>query len=89
MVQGLTARLTFTLPSVFVLLVYKATLLLHVLRQDVAAIMNVIQMKFVILLLVVDLPVKNAKPFVTQGIVLEELIVQPRIIEKPVHADFH
>ena len=89
MVQGLTARLTFTLPSVFVLLVYKATLLLHVLRQDVAAIMNVIQMKFVILLLVVDLPVKNANPFVTQGIVLEELIVQPRIIGKPAHADSH
>ena len=46
-------------------------------------------MKFVILLLVVDLPVKNAKPFVTQGIVLEELIVQPKIIGKPVHVDSH
>ena len=82
-------RLIFTLQFVYVLLVYKAILLLHVLKQVVPATMNAIQMKSVILPLVVALPVKNVKPFAIQEIVLEGLIALPEITGKLVHADFH
>jgi len=72
---------------VFVLLVCKATLLLLVLRPGVVATMNVPQIKFVTLLQAVALLARNAKPFVIQAIVLEELIVLPKIIGSPVPAD--
>ena len=77
---------TSTLQFVFVLLVCKATLWLLVLQLGVVATMNVLQMKFVTLLLAVALLVRNAKPFVIQAIVLEELIVLPKITEKPASA---
>ena len=80
-------RLTFTLQFVFVLLVCKATLWLLVLQLGVVATMNVLQMKFVTLLQVVALLARNAKPFVIQAIVLMELIVLPKIIGRPAHAD--
>jgi hypothetical protein len=72
---------------VYVLLVYKAILLLHVLMQVVPATMSVPLMKSVILLLVVALLVKNVKPFAIQEIVLEGLIALPEITGKLVHAD--
>ena len=80
-------RLTFTLQFVFVLLVCKATLWLLVLQLDVVATMNVLQMKFVTLLQAVALLARNAKPFVIQAIVPMELIVLPKIIGRPAHAD--
>ena len=80
-------RLIFTLQFVYVLLVYKAILLLHVLKQVVPATMSVPLMKSVILPLVVALPVKNVKPFAIQEIVLEGLIALPEITGKLVHAD--
>ena len=82
-------RLIFILLFVFVLLVYKATHLLHVLKQDVAAIMSVLPMKSVTLPLVVALPVKNVNPFVDLAIVPVELTVLQRITERPVLADSH
>ena len=81
-------RLTFTLPFVFVLLVCKATLWLHVLRQVVAATMNATQMKFVTLHLAVGFLAKNVKPFVIQATVPEVLIVSLKTIGRPVPADF-
>ena len=80
-------KLIFTLQFVYVLLVYKAILLLHVLKQVVPATMSVPLMKSVILPLVVALPVKNVKPFAIQEIVLEGLIALPEITGKLVHAD--
>ena len=80
-------KLIFTLQFVYVLLVYKAILLLHVLKQVVPATMSVPLMKSVILLLVVALLVKNVKPFAIQEIVLEGLIALPKITGKLVHAD--
>ena len=80
-------KLIFTLQFVFALLVYKAILLLHVLKQVVPATMSVPLMKSVILPLVVALPVKNVKPFAIQEIVLEGLIALPEITGKLVHAD--
>ena len=80
-------RWTFTLPFVFVLLVYKATHLLHVLKQDVAAIMSAPLMKSVILPLVVALLARNANPYVIQAIVLEALNVLPGTTGKPASAD--
>ena len=82
-------RSIFTLPFVFVLLVYKAIHLLHVLKQDVATIGNVTLMKSVTLPLVVDLLVRSVKLFVIQAIVLEVLIAMQKTIGKPVSADFH
>jgi hypothetical protein len=72
---------------VFVLLVCKATLWLHVLKQGVAATMNATQMKSVTLHLAVALLARNVKPFVIQAIVPERLIVLPRITGRPVPAD--
>ena len=89
MVPELNVKLIFILLFVFVLLVYKATHLLHVLKQDVAAIMSVLPMKSVTLPLVVALPVKNVNPFVILAIVLEVLIVLQRTTERPVLADSH
>ena len=80
-------RLIFTLQFVYVLLVYKAILLLHVLKPVVPATMSVPLMKSVILPLVVALLVKNVKPFAIQEIVLEGLIALPEITGKLVHAD--
>ena len=80
-------RLTSTLQFVFVLLVCKATLWLLVLQLGVVATMNVLQMKFVTLLQAVALLARNAKPFVIQAIVPEELIALPKITEKPASAD--
>ena len=80
-------KLIFTLQFVYVLLVYKAILLLHVLKQVVPATMSVPLMKSVILLLVVALLVKNVKPFAILEIVLEGLIALPEITGKLVHAD--
>ena len=82
-------KLIFTLQFVYVLLVYKAILLLHVLKQVVPATMSVPLMKSVILPLVVALPVKNVNPFAILAIVLEVLIVLQRTIERPVLADSH
>ena len=75
-------KLTFTLPFVFVLLVYKAIHLLHVSEQDVAAIMSVLPMKSVTLPLAVALLVKNVRPFVIQAIVPEVLTALPRTIRR-------
>ena len=80
-------RLIFTLPFVFVLLVCKATLWLHVLKQAVATTMNVQQTKSVILPQAVALLARNVKPFAIQAIVHEGLIVLPGITGKPVPAD--
>ena len=80
-------RLTFTLPFVFVLLVCKATLGLHVLKQDVAATMNAAQMKSVTLHLAVAFLEKNVKHYVILEIVLERLIVLPKTTGRPVPAD--
>jgi hypothetical protein len=88
-VLGLSVRLTFTQPFVYVPQDYKATPLLHVLMQAVAVTMNVQQTKSVILPLVVDSHVRNVKPFVIQEIVPEGLIVQPKTTGKPVIADSH
>ena len=82
-------KLIFTLQFVYVLLVYKAILLLHVLKQVVPATMSVPLMKSVILLLVVALLVKNVKPFAIQEIVQEVLIALPKTIRKLAPADFH
>ena len=82
MAAELSVRLIFTLLFVFVLLVCKATHWLHVLRQAVAATMNVKQMKSVTLHLAVVLLVRNVKPFVIQAIVLEGLTVLPKITGK-------
>ena len=81
-------KLISTLQFAFVLLVYKATLLLHVLQQDVTAIMNVPQMKFVTLPLAVALLEKNVKPFVILAIVPEVLIVLPETTGNLVPVDF-
>jgi len=79
-------RWTSTLQFVYALLVCKATLLLLVLRPGVVATMNVPQIKFVTLLQAVASLARNAKPFAIQAIVLEELIVLPKITEKPASA---
>jgi len=71
---------------VYALLVCKATLLLLVLRPGVVATMNVPQIKFVTLLQAVASLARNAKPFAIQAIVLEELIVLPKITDKPASA---
>jgi hypothetical protein len=68
---------------VFVLLVYKEILWLHVLKQAVAPMMNVLQMKSVILLLVVASLARNVNHSVTLATVTLVLIVPPGIIEKP------
>ena len=83
MVPELNVKLIFILLFVFVLLVYKATHLLHVLKQDVAAIMSVLPMKSVTMLLVVASVAKNASHFVIQAIVPEVLIVLPGTIRRP------
>ena len=80
-------RWTSTLQFVYALLVCKATLWLLVLRLGVVATMNVPQIKFVTLLQAVASLERNAKPFVIQAIVLEELIALPKITEKPAIAD--
>ena len=80
-------RWTSTLQFVYALLVCKATLWLLVLQLGVVATMNVLQMKFVTLLLAVASLARNAKPFVIQAIVPEELIALPKITEKPAIAD--
>ena len=67
----------------FVLLVYKETLWLHVSKQAVAAIMNVLQMKSVILLLVVASLARNVNLSVILAIVTLVLIVPPETIERP------
>ena len=82
-------RWTSTLQFVYALLVCKATLWLLVLRLDVVATMNVPQIKFVTLLQAVALLARNAKPFVIQAIVPEELIALPKITGKPVSAGIH
>ena len=82
-------RWTSTFQFVYALLVYKATLWLLVLRPGVVVTMNVPQIKFVTLLQAVALLARNAKPFAIQAIVLEELIVLPKITEKPASADIH
>ena len=87
MAAELSVRLIFTLLFVFVLLVCKATHWLHVLMQAVAATMNVQQTKYVILPLVVALLERNVKTSAIQAIVLEVLIVMPKITGKLVHAD--
>ena len=79
-------RWTSTHQFVYALLVYKATLWLLVLRPGVVVTMNVPQIKFVTLLQAVALLARNAKPFAIQAIVLEELIVLPKITEKPASA---
>ena len=80
-------KLTSTLQFAFVLLVCKAILLLHVLKQVAPAIMSVPQMKSVISLLAVALLVRNVKPFAIQAIVLLEQIVLPKTIGRPAPAD--
>ena len=80
-------RWTSTFQFVYALLVYKATLWLLVLRPGVVVTMNVPQIKFVTLLQAVALLARNAKPFAIQAIVLMELIVLPKIIGRPAHAD--
>ena len=80
-------RWTSTLQFVYALLVCKAILWLLVLRPGVVVTMNVPQIKFVTLLLAVASHARNAKPFVIQAIVLEELIALPKITEKPAPAD--
>ena len=82
-------RWTSTLQFVYALLVCKATPWLLVLRLDVVATMNVPQIKFVTLLQAVALLARNAKPFVIQAIVPEELIALPKITGKPVSAGIH
>ena len=82
-------RWTSTLQFVYALLVCKATPWLLVLRLDVVATMNVPQIKFVTLLQAVALLERNAKPFVIQAIVPEELIALPKITGKPVSAGIH
>ena len=81
------ARWTSTLQFVYAPLVCKATLWLLVLRPGVVVTMNVPQIKFVTLLLAVASHARNAKPFVIQAIVPEELIALPKITEKPASAD--
>ena len=88
MVLGLSVRLTFTQPFVYVPQDYKATPLLHVLMQAVAVTMNVQQTKSVISLQAVALLARNVKPFVIQAIVPEGLIVLPRTTGRPAIADF-
>ena len=80
-------RLTFILPFAFVLLDCKVIHLLHVLKQAVAATMNVQQTKYVILPLVVALLERSVKTYAIQAIVLEGLIVLQAITGKPVLAD--
>ena len=80
-------RWTSTLQFVYALLVCKATLWLLVLQLGVVATMNVLQMKFAILLQAVALLARNAKPYVIQAIVLMELIALPKIIGRPAPAD--
>jgi hypothetical protein len=82
-------RWTSILQFVFVLLVCKATLWLLVLQLVAVATMNALQMKFVTLLQAVALLARNAKPFVIQAIVPEELIALPKITGKPVSAGIH
>ena len=82
-------KLTITPQFVFALQVCKVTLWLLALRLVVAPTMNVPQIKFVTLLQAVALLARNAKPFAIQAIVLEELIVLPKITEKTVSADIH
>ena len=82
-------RWTSTLQFVYALLVCKATPWLLVLRLDVVATMNVPQIKFVTLLQAVALLARNAKPFVIQAIVPEELIALPKITGKSVAASIH
>ena len=89
MVAKPNVRLTSTLQFVYALLVCKATLWLLVLRPGVVATMNVPQIKFVTLLQAVASLARNAKPFAIQAIVLMELIVLPKITEKPASADIH
>ncbi len=79
-------RWTSTLQFVYALLVCKATLLLLVLRPVVVATMNVPQIKFVTLLQAVASLARNAKPSAIQAVVLEALIVLPKITEKPASA---
>ena len=80
-------KLIFILLSVFVHLVYKVTLWLHVLKLDVAATMNVQPMKYVTLPLVVALLEKNVAHFVIPAIVPQGLIALPKIIGRPAPAD--
>ena len=80
-------KLTITPQFVFALQVCKVTLWLLALRLVVAPTMNVPQIKFVTLLQAVASLARNAKPFAIQAIVLEELIVLPKITEKPASAD--
>ena len=87
MVVKPNVRWTPTSQFVYALLVCKATLWLLVLRPGVVATMNVPQIKFVTLLQAVASLARNAKPFVIQAIVLEELIALPKITEKPAIAD--
>jgi hypothetical protein len=68
---------------VFVLLVCKETLWLHVLKQAVAAIMNVRQMKSVILLLAVASLARNVNLSVTLATVTLVLTALPETIERP------
>ena len=82
-------RWTSTLQVVYALLVCKATPWWLVLRLDVVATMNVPQIKFVTLLQAVASLARNAKPFVIQAIVPEELIALPKITGKPVSAGIH
>ena len=60
-----------------------------VLRPGVVVTMNVPQIKFVTLLLAVASHARNAKPFVIQAIVPEELIALPKITGKSVAASIH
>ena len=78
---------TFTLPSVFVLQAFKAILLLHALRQAVAAILIVQPLKYVTLLLAVVSQEKNASLFADQATVFKVLNVAPETIERFVPAD--
>ena len=67
----------------FVLLVYKETLWLHVSKQAVAAMMNVLQMKSVIMLLVVASLARNVNLSVILATVTLVLNVPPETIERP------
>ena len=67
----------------FVLLVYKETLWLHVSKQAVAEMMNVLQMKSVILLLVVASLARNVNLSVILATVTLVLIVLPGTIKRP------
>ena len=80
-------RQTSTLQFVFVHLGCRAIPLLHVLRQDAAAILTVPPQRNVTLSLAVVLPERNVSLFADQAIVHLELNAVPEITERCVLAD--